>query len=559
MPCENRDQLVITDLVERVVESDHVTTPRQKDRWCIRDYELATLGPGRALQVNPWQVNRLGPLTIRLGLGGHYRVSLITPYSTVRLKLSGGRCFDHCEPLREGPKYIGDNDIYREGYYDVEEMFWTEADLTGQDLILDDRLATCLLAIRLTPIEAPKADTRQVRWPMMYTNDGGTLGRKPFRSPDDLFECEERSDPDGCMRVLVYGGIFGDVCTHFTDVGTEFASLHEPDETWRGHDVTIARNMQKFREWGINPAEAMVKYAHERGWEMHFYIRMRRWDNPLEYRDCMQSRFYEDHPEYHNVGPNGERVLGLSIAYPQVREHLARFCAELAGFGADGITFCYPRGTMSVLYEPIAVDGFKKAHGIDPRTLPESDPRWLEYTAGIVTTFFRQVKQAIGDNCRLSPMIHGTEALNRHFGLDVATWLKEGLVGDLFILANQVDRQGGHFAGGPEHLDLGYFQNLPGRDKVRLWPMFYSYATAGAYPWTWDPIWQSLQACLEQGADGYGFWDLMARDTDDRANFEDLGKVPFAPYEKPRRLLAKFERTLWDGYLWNRYTPIDGS
>jgi hypothetical protein len=559
MSQDNRDELVITDLVERVVETDRTSTRRGKDHWCIRDYELEAIGPGRGLEVNPWQVHVPGPLTIRLGVSGHHRISLITTYTTVRLKLSGARCFEECEPVLEGHRYIGDGDIYRECYYDVEEVYWKHADLTGQDLVLDDRLATCLLAIRLTPVDLPRADTRQMRWPMMCTNDGGTMGMNLFRSPDELFERAERTGPDGCMRTLVYGGISADVCQHFTRVGTEFASLHEPDESWREHDVTIARNMQKFREWGINPAEAMVEYAHDRGWAFHFYIRMREWNSPVEYRDCMRSRFYEDHPEYRNVGPNGEPVVGMSIAYPQVREHLARFCAELAGFGADGVTFCYPRGALSVLYEPIVVDGFKKAYGPDPRKLPETDPRWLEYTAGIVTTFFREVQQAIGDRCRLSPMIHGTETLNRHFGLDVATWVREGIVGDLFIMANQVDRHGGHFAGGPEHLDFAYFQNLPGRDKVRLWPTFYTYGTSGAYPWTWEQYWRAMQSFLEQGADGYGFWDLTAFDTDTRANVQDLGKVPPPAFEKPQRLMAKYEKTLWDGYIWNRYTPIDST
>lgn len=555
MSSAPRDEIIITDIVERVVEKDLLSPVNRRGKWRIVDYELEKIGPGRSVLLPGWTS---GSLTIRLNVSGHYRICLVSRYAQIRAKLTGDRCFDVCEEVnrpRQGP--ATDTNNYREGYYDAEEVFWREANLTGQDFILDGRSPLSLLAIRLTPTDPPKADTGEARWPMFFTNDGGCLGQRLHSSPDDLFEWAERVPDDGCAKVMVYGGISGDICSHFTQVGTEFGSLDKGGDPTNKHAKTIAANLKQYREWGINPARAVVEYAHNRGWELHFYIRMRSWGSAYPICGPYLSRFYLDHPEYHLAGPAGEPVMGLSVAYPEAREHLVKLYAELAEFGADGVSPCFVRGGFTVLYEPIMVEGFKKKHGLDPRELDELDDRWLDYTAEVTTTFMREMKEAIGPGCRLSPIVHGTQALNRRYGLDIAAWVKAGIVDDLFVLGHRYDRHDGHYAGGPEHLEFEYFQGLPGRENVRLWPMFYGYGTASGYVYEWEDYWTALQKWLDDGADGYGIWDMAAFPTDARANIWDLGKIPRPNYRKPDRLVDKYELVRWDGYMWNRYTPID--
>ena len=552
MTASSREEILMTDLVSRVVEGD-LSALTMRDRWRIVDYELEQVGPGRALTNGDWNA---GPLRLRLDVAGHYRVSLISRYSTIRLKLSGDRCWSECELVVEGHRFLGKDNIYREGYYDVEEVCWRDADLTGQDLLIDERVPITLMAIRLTPTE-PKTDTRETRWPMMFTNDGGCLGARLHRSPDEVFEWCERVPRDSCVRVMVIGSIAGDNCAYPTEVGTELGTFSGRGEGWGGHYTTMVENLRQYRDWGIHPAEAIINHAHERGWEAHYYIRMRGFCDAAPIVGPRSSRFHTEHPEFRLLGPGGEPVQGLSFAYPEVQEHMCRLFAELAGYGADGVTPCFVRGSPPVLYEPIMVDGFKAEHGADPRQLPESDPRWLDYCSAVFTGFMRRAKETLGPECRLSPMIHGTRVLNRQNALDVATWVEEGIVDDLFIMGHRYDRQGGHYGGGPEHLEFEYFQDLPGRDGVRLWPMFYGYGTSGIYEYDWETYWQAMQNWLDQGADGYGFWDIAAMSSDTRANLWDLGKLPRPGYEKPQRLMHKYEMKLWDGYLWNRYTPID--
>jgi len=559
MTAQAREETVITDIVGRVTKGN-LSSKTSHEHWRIVEYELEDdIGEGRGVVIGPWSP---GPLTIRLGVEGHYRINLLSRYGDLRLKLTGDRCFGRCEPVIEGSRRLGADDLYREGYYDAEEVFWREADLTGQDLILDGQARSNLLAIRLIPIDPPKADTRKVRRPMFITLDGDDMGFHVHQRPDDLFERPENVPQDSCVRILVYGGVEGDVCNHHTKTGTEHGALRTTlGDAWDEHNRITCENLERWREWDKNPAVAMVEYAHQRGWKMYFYLRLGGWDSPAPFYGCKMSRFFLEHPEYHIVGPGGKKVLGLSVAYPEVLDHLAAFSSEFAGFGADGVSPCFIRGCPMALYEPIMVEGFKKEYGGDPRELPPSHADWQDYRAKIITHFMRRMKEALGD-CRLSPIIHGTRALNRRFALDVAAWVREGIVNDLFIMGHQYDRHDGHYAGGPEHLEFEYFQNLPGRENVRLWPMFYPYGATEnyrklGYNFTWEVYCEALQRYMDQGADGYGLWD--ATSLDGRTNIFDLGKLPRPRYQEHNRLVRKYELVQWSGYLWNRCTPLDSA
>lgn len=554
MSAEVREEAVITDLVERVVEGK-VLPQTGSDAWRIVDYELAELGRGRGLVIGPW---RAGKLTLRLGVQGHCRINLVGWYADLRLKLSGDRCFKRLDAVREGFRRIGTDDIYRESYYDAEEVFWREADLTDQDLILDGSPDSSLLAIRLIPIDPPAPDTRRVASPMCFTLDGCNMTQHVHETQDDIFEPAERVPQDSCVSVMVYGGMSGDICYHETKVGTQTGALCDQDAVWDPGGRTVCENLKRWREWGKNPAVAMVEYAHQRGWELHFYQRLG-WDNYVPGDNTKKSRFFLEHPEFHTVGPSGEKVMGLSVAYPEVVEHLADFYAELAGFGADGVSPCFIRACPMVLYEPIMVEGFQKEYGKDSRELPRYDADWQDYRAKIVTNFMRRAKESLG-NCRLSPIIHGTQALNRRFALDVAAWVSEGIVDDLFIMGHQYDHHDCHFAGGPEHIEFDYFHSLPGRNNVRLWPMFYPFGTTEncrkfGYNFSWEIYCQAFHRYMDQGADGYGLWDATTLDRD--TNIFDLGNEPRLHYKSPNRLVRKYERIQWDGYLWNRWSPVE--
>ena len=153
-----RHERLIADLPNVVLEG-RLSGETRTDHWRVVDYALEGIGPGRGLV----QLGSPGPLEIRLDAVGHHRVSLITRYSTVRARLTGDRCASQCDPVREGTE--------KEGWFDAEDVFWRRADLTDQNLIVDDSGDVYLLAIRLTPCEA-RTDQRGVRWPLAFISSG---------------------------------------------------------------------------------------------------------------------------------------------------------------------------------------------------------------------------------------------------------------------------------------------------------------------------------------------------------------------------------------------------
>ena len=556
MSTAGREEVVITDLADRVIEGT-TSAKTRRTNWRIVDYQLEVLGPGRGLTIGDW---RPGPVTLRLGVEGHHRIQLVTRYSNLKLKLTDDEYWGECAPVNTGAKLRAPDDVYREGWFDTEEVYWREADLTGQDLVLSDETAPCLLAIRLLPIDPPRPRPEAVRWPMMVTIDGGEMDMQLLDRPEQLMIRAAMIPQDSCARVMVYGGIAGDICYHHTKVGTEFGSERRKGDEWTVYHGRVSENLKRFRDWGKNPAVEMMKYGKSRGWECFFYQRMG-WDGYVPGNGCKASRFFLDHPEYHTVGPAGEKVMGLSVAHPEVIDHLCKFYQELISFGADGVVPCFCRTAPMVLYEPIMIEGFKKEYGKDAHQVPPSDPDWQRFCFDKVTEFMRRAKAALGGK-RLAPIVHGLRRINRFWHLDVATWVREGIVDDLIIMGDQYDRHNCHFGGGPEHMEFDYFMGLPGIEKVRVWPAFYPYATMPHYRefgfnFTWPRFAEAMQQYMDSGAHGYGFWD--ATPLDPKTNIFDLGRFPRVYYKEHNRLIAKYELEYWDGYLWNRYSPVESS
>jgi len=446
-------------------------------------------------------------------------------------------------------EFSGDSDkMAEERLVGVEEVLWREADLTGEDLIIDDCVGTTLIAMRLVPVE-PTPDTREVRWPMCCSNDTGVFKQMLHRSIDDIFEWNERVPVDSCMRLLLYGAGNMDACRHATKVGTQRAQLIDYAQEGGSVNIDIA-NVKKHNEWGINSAQAMVDYSHERGWEIYLLVRHRA-PGPRSGNMDFVSKFWIDHMEYEILDSEGRSVSGLSVAFPEVREHMSEYYAELAGFGADGVCVCYTRGCPAVLYEPPMVEGFKAEYGDDPRNLPESDERWLDFCAEVITKYMEQLKNAVGPGCKLSALVHGSRALNRRFGLDVSRWVSEGIVNDLFLMPHTYDEHDIHRDSAPEHMEYDFFQNLPNRERVRIWPMLTLWQNFEN-----DPAGHcaALQSYLDAGADGYGFWDGVSWPEDKCANIWDLGKWPRPSYERKNRLVAKHEAISRAGYRYNKYS-----
>ena len=179
------NEIVISDLAA-LVASEHLDS-KDPNLWRAIPYETAKFaGVMLGCGEGPHPV----PIAIRLGVQGLYRIWLglysfgnTTP---LRVRLSDGLC---CRTIQPPPEMQG---IGVEATF-LPEVLWKEADLTGQELIVESAYKlndhpAALAYIHLEPIEETQVRTEKaVRHPLTITNDGyGIFGRLPHSRPEDL-------------------------------------------------------------------------------------------------------------------------------------------------------------------------------------------------------------------------------------------------------------------------------------------------------------------------------------------------------------------------------------
>ena len=446
------------------------------------------------------------PLRIRLMKKGLYRIFLGL-YSgwklpRIRVRLSNDLC---CQKVAVPGKK-------KETVFDISctiyEVFWKEADLTGQSLILESSFvqgnvppSSALAYIRLEPIDKINTpESERMSHPLFITEDGhGILKSFPHSRPEDLLEMFENNVPknQNYIHGLLWGSGDADICNYPTKVGNHWPVSDSC--SYSGHN--FYHNARLWRKKGWDSMELVRKYAKSRNWEFHVYIRMQAFASPFPFDRLIHSNFFHRYPKYHCLDRKGQRVCRLSYAYPAVQEHMLKLIDEIIQYKPDGICLCLIRGVPLVLYEPIMVEGFKEEYGIDPRKLSATDKRWKDYQAKVITLFIRKVKKLLKPHQRLSVIVPGLQRDCQRWGFDVATWVKEGIVNDVFPFGQYFDKREVHRFD-VKSLDFKYFSSLENREKIRLIPMA---APTSTYPYA--TFRREIRSHLKQGADGYAAWD----------------------------------------------------
>ena len=502
---------ILINGLDKVVDGSLIQTdPSQTNLWKAVSYrsdEFAgvMLGEGGGPDQKPiaLRLDAKGVYRVFLGLYGGYnaqrmqvRLSKAASSDTIQIKVAGNRTLV------------------------ISETFWKEVDLTGQDLILegsgDAHSPGALAYVRLRKIH-----DRKDSYPMVISEDGHGIFFGPEPSgPQDLEKPFESIPEDGCMRMLLWGNGCADNCNYPTKVGQFYPNAGR-QFAWQ---PDFARNVGIWKEKGWDSLQVMRDYTRKRKWEFHVYIRMQAFKAPFPFDVQENSKFFNDHPEYHCFDRQGQKVNRLSYAHPEVQQYMLNLIKEIGGYDPDGVCLCLIRGLPLVLYEPIMVEGFKKRYGADPRELDETDSRWMEYQGTVITAFVKQAKQALKPHQRLSVIVPATELDCRRWGLDVATWVKDGLIDDLLPTGQLFDELDVH-RDDPDNLDFDYFARLEGRKNVRLIPLLYPWHKFSSDFEGWQRL---MHSYLDRGADAYAVWDGRAS----ISKTKDLGKT-LKNYERP--------------------------
>ncbi len=210
----------------------------------------------------------------------------------------------------------------------------------------------------------------------------------------------------------------------------------------RRGDQLAADTLRRLAAEGTDTLDVVASACRAHGIRCYASTRMNG-DYPASPKDDSLTRqfnsdFWRAHPEFRIRGPKGEDRTKLSYAYPEVRAFKLAILREAAARDIDGIALDFLRHPPFFGFEEPMVNAFRARHGIDPRPLPVTDPRWGPIRGEFMTTFLRDTRKLLdaagakhGRHLGLSARIDHREYAV--LGCDIATWLKEGLLDYLVV------------------------------------------------------------------------------------------------------------------------------
>ena len=290
----------------------------------------------------------------------------------------------------------------------VDEFFWKNADVTGQDLVLrqfqkqlfpetasaSGRVgSSCWIAyIKLVPlseeeVREQKDTARSHLHRRLYAHSDGFdyhYYLRPTSEADIRRELEPYRDTD--FSRIYWEAAHGEICNYPTKIGRTHRREWIDDHYSVGERLS-AESWTILRGKGIDPFRVAIDYAHEIGLEVHASMRTSAFHFDAPWDQWSVGGVYDKHPEWRSVDRTGRQTPRLSYAHPDAQRYVISILEEIAGYPVDGICLLYNRRWPVVEYEPSLVDSFRKLYGQDPRNMDARDPRWLAHRATALTGF----------------------------------------------------------------------------------------------------------------------------------------------------------------------------
>lgn len=402
-----------------------------------------------------------------------------------------------------------------------EEVFFKVADLSERNLVVSQEASgqhgACLCYLKLVPLTDQEVmalrqeQSGQKTRRLIGTMDGFSFLHahhpKTEEEVRELFEPFRNSDfgtiwwqftgADLVNYQSEYGTISGDAMEVFPRAG---------DGYFTDSVRTLIRN-------GVDLTHLAVEACRDMGIKIHICLRPAAWKAGWPFEEYFCSRFYEAHPEWRCYDSNGVPAARMSFAVPQVRAHLLNILQETLESEPDGLSILYNRGVPLILWEDAFCVLFRERYGADALRVPEDDPRIYELRADIMTQWMRQVRELLDgfqkrrqlkQRLVLSAMCLGTEADNRKFGLDVARWVKEGLIDQIGVCP-------GAMHSSTNQIDVDYYKSVIAGTDVTFYPGMIAWRLPNP-----KDLFRQADAWYEAGADGIMVWDPEAKMADGR-------------------------------------------
>ena len=474
------DHLYISDL--RICKPSEVLSegPRRY-HWRMLDYVAESIegtmliaGPETAAPQVTVPVNENGLHGISIGvLGGSEDVRVL-------VRLSGDETFTVLTLPGEQDGHRGSK--LSEIFFKIEDITdrsiqfgqisWNVSDGTGLGSTTSTPANIAYIKlVQLTELESKRfledqnrTDTRR----LLAHNDAHTVhfASRPTTPEEIRWHIEPYRDSD--IGSLYWEGGIGEQTFYFSKIGK--AMTHDGlDDFPRQGDRLFAESWRVLRDKNIDPFEIACEYAHELGLEFHACYRPAGFHFPPPHGHFTHGNtFYETHQNLRCRDRNGNMTPRISYAFPESRMFVVSLLSEMVGYGTDGVCILYNRRPPLVEYDQPLVDEFIIEHGIDPRTLDPGDPRWIKRKATALTSFHRELRDAMdstgvseftGARRKISVIVMSNEEENLKYGMDLETWVKEDLVDVIIPYSSAPDVDSSSHAWSDPR-DIDYFVSI---------------------------------------------------------------------------------------------------
>ena len=577
-PYGKGEAVYVANLDQAQPASAHTDT-WQPNQWKRYAFETAET---KGTLLSCGQNTGVPDLQLALPVRGWYAISfgILSHYweSRLQVRLPSDPVFSVLTPNNLAEENMMWDDIQwsRHPYnsHGVEELFWRCAEIGGADTSLHLRqlkvqklpgdpnafgniFHACWLAyvklVRLTDAEVASLQTdrqrRDTRRLFAADDAFSATAFLRFRDADDVRRQIEPYRNTDFSRMYWEAGA-GDVTNFPSRVGRHNTQAWMA-EHYRLCDRLRSASVTDFAARGLDAFRIALEHSHAVGLEFHASYRVGGFHFPAPEDEWNRGGLYDQHPEWRSLDRLGRPSPRLSYAYAGVRDYVLALHDEIATYPVDGICLLFNRRLPIIGYESVLVDRFIARHGVDPRTLPDEDPRWLAHSAAVLTGFMRDLRQRMRTAQQLqgrkpigiSAVVMSSREENLRYGLDLETWVREGLI-DTLIPYSSARGISSRVASWEDPRSTEYFIRLTRGTACTL---ALNLMPRGITP---EDYKRRAHALYEAGVENLFFWDCFGRTNHDpswttlsrlghREELAAWAALGCPPVERPRAALHR--------------------
>ena len=439
-PSLEPGDLFVFDEFAKFLPPQAISKTTKKHSWYLQSYRLRDGTPARHYLAADGLVHIIRHT---LPLKGRFAVylGLLNPGKGLEASLGKRRMIRRrYAPQGEPPA----------GATVIEDCFFTYARMTGNEVLTlnapSDMTPNGLAYIkflRLTDSQVELVDgkndiSNQKKY--IFYNDGQLFIFRDGLSAETIAE-----DVTHYKRKLATLDTFAltagaSVMYYNTKVGTVLGPY--PSETAAfASNVQQVEALRRFLAEGNDSLAIAATAARKNGIKLEANLRMN-WHYPDKHP--WNNRLRNEHPEFRLLArPTASLDNILDYFHPEVREERYRQFEEIATtYDVHAITMDFTR--WPIFFGIAAAESFEKNFGRKPGFSDPDDWEWFRYRARFMTDLVRRLRKmldahekATGKRVELWAMLTSRHSLRQ--GLDVETWIKDGLINAVIPGTDWVD------------------------------------------------------------------------------------------------------------------------